>query len=328
MISISREKSASMKGLLMCLIIMGHNHYFVSAFSIQSYDWLYSFHVACFFILPFLYEAHSFSWFRFWTNMKRLFWPYTIMFIFLFLIRLLSKNADLDIGLVDTWITGNIYALKTYTGFQYLWFLPAMVSMLTIKDMYVSASKGGKWGILGAGVIFFVFFWLFLYNRPWSSSINHFLAKLSILSFMMGFAMFFLGWFTKLIIVRYLLPSWLLVLGMLMFLIAMLLTSNTVYYDFIRWGARAVCPIMFFALLFKHSDVYNCSFLNEIGRLSLPIYLFHQPINVVVCSLANQFELSSSLMLLISFSIILGASFFVSRMVYSIKGIRGFLFPR
>jgi len=51
-ISISREHSAAMKGLLISLVVLGHCIFFTDVFPLRSWDWLYCFHVAGFFILP------------------------------------------------------------------------------------------------------------------------------------------------------------------------------------------------------------------------------------------------------------------------------------
>lgn len=82
---VSIDESNSIKGLLISLVVLGHNTIFSSIVPESIYYFLYSFHVACFFILPFFYDLKGEN-----TVMggvikyfKRLYWPYVWCFVLL-----------------------------------------------------------------------------------------------------------------------------------------------------------------------------------------------------------------------------------------------------
>lgn len=54
--SFTKEESASIKGLLIFLIVLGHNFVFLDCFP-STYPYWYTFHVACFFILSYTYSC-------------------------------------------------------------------------------------------------------------------------------------------------------------------------------------------------------------------------------------------------------------------------------
>lgn len=256
LLTIARDKSAAIKGVLLSLVILGHNHFFVKSFSDGCWLWLYSFHVSGFFILPFFYSDHPISLFRVWINCKRLLWPYTYMFAILFLVNwLVLKKASLDMGLLYTYVTGNFYELRNYTGFQYLWFLPAMFSMIVIKDVYASSKLVIRRTILLLGLFCFIVFGVFLYNQPYNKCINTNLASYSIISVMMGLSMFFIGKMTKCFLNKTkfstLLYSALLVVTMM----GMILSYGNSMFIYISWFSRILCPIIVFGLLFNGGGI-------------------------------------------------------------------------
>ena len=53
---IDRDTSSVIKGVLIILIVMGHNKVLCSTDN-KGADYLYLFHVICFFILPFFYDT-------------------------------------------------------------------------------------------------------------------------------------------------------------------------------------------------------------------------------------------------------------------------------
>ena len=57
-IELSRDESYTIKGILITLIVLGHMKPLIPWPS-PVFTWLYSFHVACFFVLPFFYKKGS-----------------------------------------------------------------------------------------------------------------------------------------------------------------------------------------------------------------------------------------------------------------------------
>lgn len=326
-VSIDREQSATIKGILICLVVLGHNRFFTDVLPSPCWAWLYSFHVACFFILPFFYPGHTFSLNRIWTNTRRLLWPYTYMFVFLFFMySFMMKEAFIDVGLFNTYITGNFYRLKHYIGFQYLWFMPSMFSMLAIKDIYESSSNLTKRILLFIGLVMFFIFWVFLYQRPYSSSINTTLAKLSIVSFMIGFAVFFLGMVSFIII-----SHWRLSVGLSSSLLICSLfgyiVSKGSIFNLIDWFSRSLLPIFCFVLLISISKG-KFRILKQLGMFSLPVYIFHQPINFFLATILEGTSIPRPILLVVSFFTVLSLSYLLSKALASINKVNNGLFPR
>ena len=150
-ISLNRDESAAIKGLLMFLIILGHNAVFTNSLK-GSFNYLYTFHVLCFFVLPFMYGKTEQKPFKqsFKKNFIRLYYPFILFFTILSLLSYFTGGNEIDlnkisttgignnnyfIGFTSTLITGNKYLIDHFTSFQYLWFLPVMFSMNLIKGL-------------------------------------------------------------------------------------------------------------------------------------------------------------------------------------------------
>lgn len=327
-LSIPRDKSAAIKGFLICLIVLGHNLFFNQAIIHGVYDWLYSFHVACFFFLPFFYADHSFSIERSWTYCKRLLWPYFYMFLILFFLNaLFTKQLSLG-GLANTLVTGNFYKLGFYVGFEYIWFLPAMFSMLVIKDIHTSANKHLKTTILIIGFIFFILSWVFLINSPYGRDISSKIACFSIFSFMLGFAMFFLGTCVKFVVENFNINLIILVLATIMMLVSVIVTFGEIpEVLYARWTARIFNPIIIFYIL-VNTSWYNIKVFRMIGEVSLPFYLLHQPISFAICQVFNKSGLDPFVSLTVSYILTMIATYLVVKCAVSKQSISRFLFPR
>ena len=50
-----KEQTTIIKGILILFVIIGHNNILLPV-NTPIWNWIYSFHRACFFILPFFYE--------------------------------------------------------------------------------------------------------------------------------------------------------------------------------------------------------------------------------------------------------------------------------
>lgn len=287
----------------------------------------------------FFYTIHFFSWPYFWTNCKRLLWPYSYMFALLFALNyFFEKNACFDVGLIETFVTGNIYFLKKYIGFQYIWFLPVMFSMLITKSVYQCVSVLWRKTILIAAACFFVVFWVFLYDQPYAERHNIRLAQVSLLSFMMGMGMFYIGYCTKKFIERNGCSIIIPLAFLLVSLLIMLSSEREGWGLWSNWFTRALAPTMFFVFLYK-IRVKPCVVagfmgghilltIKKIGQLSLPIFLFHQPVNYLVCTLMENLQISAVVKFILSFCIVILLSYAMVKFVISIRKLNVLLFPR
>lgn len=143
---ITRQESAAIKGLLIFIIVLGHNYIFAERF-VTCYDYLYTFHVACFFILSFIYPPKRLSKSRVVDYFVRTYIPYICFFLLLFLCNLILRTRGITlgrseqigemslIGALTSILNGGVDLLPTYTIFQYLWFLPAWFSFSVLKDL-------------------------------------------------------------------------------------------------------------------------------------------------------------------------------------------------
>ena len=168
--------------------------------------YIYLFHVKAFFILPFFYKSstttlrHSFE-----KNFIRLYYPFLIFFILLSIIYYLTYSAILDpnklanglgdiesfkfLYFINTVVTGNAYLIDYYTGYQFLWFLPVMFSMMIIKN-YLQNKKSIKNIALILG--FLLYMLIYVFNGY--SLIRYRIMLFSPFAIIQGIAMFFLGY--------------------------------------------------------------------------------------------------------------------------------------
>lgn len=136
---ISIEKSNAIKGGAILLIILGHNHILCPEHSLL-FSYLYSFHIAIFFILPFFYNQQL----RLDKNsihkiVKRTYIPFLWFFFFCLVInylfyRRISCWYEIAFGIFS--IGG--YGCRDTCGFVFPWFLPAFCMMSLLR---VFASK-------------------------------------------------------------------------------------------------------------------------------------------------------------------------------------------
>ena len=96
---ISINESTALKGLLIFLIVLGHNMiftYYVLPYNGMAY--LYSFHIQAFFILPFLYDSKILNVKRIKDYFFRLYWPFIIISIILYICRIIyNKTVEYNI---------------------------------------------------------------------------------------------------------------------------------------------------------------------------------------------------------------------------------------
>lgn len=136
---ISIRESQLFKGVLILLIVLGHNGILMGkAPGLETNtlnNYLYHFHVYLFLILPFLYDARPFALSQIKKNFIRLYKPYTLLFVLLLLVDAVLyggvPNAKL---LVGAYVTGNEPIIKEAINASFPWFLPTMFSFLILRD--------------------------------------------------------------------------------------------------------------------------------------------------------------------------------------------------
>lgn len=341
--SISMDESTAIKGLLMLLIVMGHNLFWGHIVGEFIFDWLYSYHVALFFILPFFYPSHLFTWSRVKTLFARLYWPFIWAFTLLTAVNYLMATKGIRpiempdyidslsvVGFLRTMFTGNFWSLSPYSGFYYLWFLPVMFSMLVIRDLFVSSStKVVKYVILGFAVICFVFFWVFMYGTI-DTAVKYSIMNWSPFAILQGLGLFFLGYSCNVLIRNgTYLNVWVLLIAFIVLgVVYVLIPKDTVFFSVYKTIMWFINPYIAFGLIFSlRKHLAKFSLLKKIGVLSLPIYIIHQPLNGLMSMMASKINISELLLFVLTYSIVLFLSYFIAKFLFRTK-LYYILFPR
>lgn len=139
---LSRQESNIIKGILIILIVLGHNGILMgNAPGLEQttlYRYLYKFHVYGFLFLPFLYNVPKNSISRIKKNFFHLYKPYTFAFIILLAANiLLTKHSPSIPTILLAYIAGNEPLLNAAVGARFLWFIPAMFFLLILRDSFL-----------------------------------------------------------------------------------------------------------------------------------------------------------------------------------------------
>lgn len=333
---INRDESNAIKGILIFLIVLGHNAFFTNYFQ-GIYHYLYSFHVACFFILSFTYPSKKLTATRISNYFARMYSPYIFLFTTFLTINLVLSYLGINLtnkssleektisGCVLTLINGGIFSIQNYTGFQYIWFLPVMFSFSILKDIYKNTNTYIKTIILIFGVICYILLYIFMYTQPYSENINIAIEHYSLFSSLQACGFIFISWATTSLIKRNNHIYWY-IISIIILTIIYFSIQNT----YITWLLRCFMPILAFTILFSiKSRLKNINVLCKIGSISLPIYIVQTPIATVFRIIINNQDVCHNILFIIlSQIIIFSLSYYIGLILTKIPIFRRFLFPR
>ena len=162
--SISRDTSNIMKGALILLIVIGHNTVLTNNIS-GLFDYLYSFHVLIFFILPWFYTV-NFSLDSTVKRSTKLWFWYLAFFVVQVLFYNLLFDTTFSLGeTLKAFFLGGHTLLKGVTGYMYLWFMPAFFFSMLIRDIYTIANKPSRIAMIIASIGIVVFFAFHAYTN-------------------------------------------------------------------------------------------------------------------------------------------------------------------
>lgn len=168
---ISKDASTAIKGLLMLLIIFGHSGMLTTDFATGQktffWHWLYTFHVYVFFILPFIYGYQrqnecGWSGARYVVkdlkhNLIKIGVPYCWFFLFSAIIFVFVGGGTLDLkGMLYAFVFGNEPLMDQYIGFNFMWFLPAMLSLMTLKSVWYNSKPIVRYVIVFVSIVLWV----------------------------------------------------------------------------------------------------------------------------------------------------------------------------
>ena len=285
---ISKRDSTLLKGILILLIMLGHNSILMQERAIFNY--LYHFHVYVFLLLPFLYNVPKFTFERVKKDFVHIYKPYTIIFIILVLINTFVLKERFNFTQVMyAYISGNEYMLKANIGASFLWFMPTMFSLLLLRNWLMN--KPGK--ILWSCV--FVSFLAFLATRVlWLCTIYDF--PYIILGGTVTIVYFFMAVLSRYIYERYHNNRYFNYISSAVFILATIYNFTNLYgtiYEIITWGILPISALYTFTAIVKHlkENKFLTECINYLGKESLPIYLFHVIIYNAILLVVEKLEI-------------------------------------
>lgn len=282
---IFRDSSETFKGILILLILLGHNSILVRNWvngeivsSNYIYTWLYSFHVYSFFILPFLYNSNSYKKGNLKKYATKILYPYFWIFIICLLIYNVSgeTHSNSISYIIYSFFIGNDMLLKDVIGFNFPWFLPIMFSILLLKDFYYSSTKSIKL------IIIFISMLLWILSIFSFVEINT-LTNYTPFSFLKALCFFLFCLVSLFLIKRYNIQTekvkkiYRFLFAFIFVLLSIILYLNTNYKIIaISRLLRFLMPISFFVFIYSIIEyIPKSKWLINLGKYSLQIYLYH-----------------------------------------------------
>lgn len=310
LIYLDRKSSNVIKGILIVLIVFGHNHVLCPnnvEHGLMRY--FYMFHIDCFFILPFFYNVPPL-----WSKKKigsmvvRTWIPYFWICILCWLCFSFYRHEFiLGTSMLKDFIIGSQTPVKHSFGFIFPWFLP---TYCTFSILLLCARKNKYVGLLTL-VLALLILGIPKENFYHLSNTVPFSSVLAIYYFGIGFLTFEINkwgskwrWGATIVFVLLSICYWL-----------------NVRQDFLY----IFFPVSFFLTLLNIiSRIKNNRFLQLFGENSLGIYLFHMfLVNITYVCLPQTFVMG-----LVGFFISLLVSMEMTILIHRLPRLQRFLFPR
>lgn len=157
--SISRDTSEIMKGLLILLIILGHNSILSPCIPDTDF-YLKSFRTPLFLILPWFYIAATPpTWAKIAKRSGKIWFWYLAFFVVQVLFYNVLFDTTFSLGeTLKAFFLGGHTLLKGVTGYMYLWFMPAFFFSMLIRDIYTIANKPSRIAMIIASIGIVTFF--------------------------------------------------------------------------------------------------------------------------------------------------------------------------
>ncbi len=290
---ISREASTAIKGLLMMLIVFGHTNLLTTDFATGSktffWQWLYTFHVYVFLILPFIYgynkksgvpkkqAANCVDIHQVILDLKhdlvKIVVPYCWFFLFSAIVFVTIGGGRFYLkGMLYAFFFGNEPLMDKYIGFNFMWFLPAMLALTTLKSIYYNSNKTVKVVIISISIVLWALAIFKVISRYKVGMYVPFAISQSFYFIVLGLVARYIvekQWPTK-----YLLLVVVLLIGVMTILlyhqkeIQTSISINTIIL--------LIMPVLMFIFLYNICNILEKSkLLKFIGAYSLQIYLIH-----------------------------------------------------
>lgn len=305
---INKETSDCFKAIVLLLIIMGHNHTLFPLDS-TSFLWLYSFHVAQFFILPSFYKRKEINLCRtIGKILARCLIPYTIFYIITFILTFLlfKKNDGIDIlSLTKGYFHIGIYPSESI-GMQFIWFLLSFC-MMSILDAIEK-----KYNYLYCP-FFIIGFWIAIQGDWYRAQLFRYIP----LYIAQAFYYLFLAK-TTFIGIRYIPKFYIICIGIFIIVSILHWFSPMIFED-------RILSITAFSLIWKiASRLQSIKIITDFGKKSLVIYLIHLYVYHAVTIVLPNTTFCGYIILILTISISYAIALFLVR----IPKIYSFFFPK
>lgn len=347
---LSRDESTAIKGLLIFLIILGHNA--VLTQSVKSImPFLYLFHVKLFFIIPFLYKVKTNTFkVSLEKNFVRLYYPFLVFFFLLSFAFYITNDtindpnqiANIFKGISDnkflyfssTIFTGSPYLIDFFTGYQFLWFLPVMFSLNIIKNL-IQDNKTARFIVLILGLVFYVVFYS-LALTPEISRLRFNTMLFSPFAITQGVAMYFLGYVCSKILLNTKYNKVINITGTILFvaLSVFLVYNLSINHHFIKESSlgaiyRFAMPFLAMGIVYTFKEkISKVRVFRALGEVSLPLYIFSTLICTVFYLIFKKFDAITPLNGIIAQVLIMLVSYYFVKLFYKLPFIYNKIFPQ
>lgn len=275
---LDKKTSTTVKGVLILLIILGHNSILMHTQNgdtpILLYRYLYHFHVYCFLILPMLYNVPVMTCSRLKKDISHLFKPYVFLFIALVSYQIILGERINPERVFEAFISGNEPLIKGALGASFPWFLPTMFTFLILRNTLCWRPKLLK-------IVFAISVTVYLLTRV----LNVF--SLYTFNYFLG-CMVALAYFSVGIIVRKIYLYITQKKEYIKFVHLITVVSTVLFFIYYKsnymelWfslNAWVIMPISVFISLLSIIEVTKefkfMYALEYLGKITLPIYVFH-----------------------------------------------------
>lgn len=304
---ISREYSTIIKGILIFLIVLGHNH-ILCPIGTELMNYLYEFHVICFFILPFFYENKApLSSKRVANTVIRTWIPYLWMIILCYIVNgIYTKDFGLTFRHIQAFITADKTHLGRYFGFVMPWFLPTFCSFTLLLGC------ARNYGLIYGGVMIWGIMNIFL---PW----KEFFVERQTVAFGLAYAVVYFvnGAITYWI---YRQGNWTKWLGLMGFIVLSVCYWKQihVFYLYLLFPTCAFLSVLLIVPYVKGR------LLSVLGKYSLGIYIIHLFISRIIEIAVPHTFFWGCFTLVVT----LACSTLLIAFIYKIEGLRKLFFPK
>lgn len=308
-IYLDKNISKSIKGILIILIVFGHNHVLCpNDVSGGLMEYFYKFHIAGFFILPFFYDNRQLPSRKACGNIMIRNWiPYLwICILCLFCLGLMKHHLELGGKTIVAFFMGTQTPIKHNFGFVFPWFLPTYCTM-SILFLWAKKHKLFYWSLFFISLVL------------WGLSFEDFYVLKNIVPLGLALAIYYFG--TGVLTFRLNMWSkyskWVAI-----FVFAAL---SVCFWKHVSLGlVNMLFPVSFFLVLLLVAPRINCRFLRLLGENSLGIYLLHMfVVNVTFRLLPVTIPMG-----ILGFLISLFVPLLINIMITRFRLFRALLYPR